>query len=328
MHILITGGKTGFVGKNLVEYLSKNTQYKLFTPMRRDLDLLSSYDMDGEEGAGNPVKSILYYLDKNKIDTIIHLAATVAGLPGNIGNQGLFAYENCQMGLNIFEAARLANVKKIVNLATVCGYHDVGPKPFQEENFWNGLPHESNRGYGMAKRFLVMLGIEYERQYGMNITNLIPINLVGPYDTSNHVVMDLIRKFESPKIPSFEEVPRGFHAQPIVELWGTGNATREFCDVLDLCRAIEISLNKNTGAWPINIGTCKEITIKDLAELINKIGDYNVQIRWQPDKPEGQKSRCLDISRAKEILNWEPTISLEDSILRTIKWYRSTNKVK
>lgn len=313
MRVYISG-HSGFVGQHVIAALKDD--HDLVMPGRDEVDLLHGTMHQP------PLEDLACFLQSRKIDAVVHLAATVAGLPGNIGNQGLFMYDNLQMALNIFEAARLADVSKIINLGSVCGYHDVGPKPFQEDNFWLGLPHESNRGYGMAKRASIMLGVEYERQYKMDITNLIPINLVGEYDQSDHVVMDLIKKFEDPRyrLEDFDGVST--HLKKYVELWGTGSATREFCYAGDLARAIAISLERKTGAWPINIGTGKEISIKDLAELIKKIGNYNIDIEWDSTKPEGQASRCLDITRARNILRWEPRVSLEDAIGRTIKWYR------
>lgn len=303
MRILITGAN-GFLGKHVVKELKD--EHELLTPSRREFDLVDN----GAEYEYQPFDRVRRYLMINKIDAIIHLAATVAGLPGNIGNQGLFMYDNLQMALNIFEGARLANVNKIINLGSVCGYHDVGPKPFKEENYWLGLPHESNRGYGMAKRASIMLGIEYARQYNMDVTNLIPINLVGEYDQSDHVCIDLIRKFEQA------------HGDPVV-LWGSGKATREFCYAGDAARAIGIALKRNTTAWPINIGTSQEISIEDLANLIKKLGNYSSNIIWDKSKPEGQNSRCLDITKAKNVLRWEPTTSLESALLKTIKWYKN-----
>lgn len=305
MRVLVTGS-SGFVGRHVVKELEGD--HELLTPSRMELDLLRMGDFE-ENGVSE-------YLNQQKPDAIVHLAATVAGLPGNLGNQGKFMYDNLQMALNIFEAARFADVKKVVNLGSVCGYHDIGPKPFKEENYWTGLPHESNRGYGMAKRASIMLGIEYARQYGLNVTNLIPINLVGEFDTSDHVIIDLIRKFENPSCKMSLD-------KPFVRLWGTGSATREFCYAGDLAEAIAISLETETDAWPINIGTGEEISIKQLAEMIKLIGQYNVHIWWDEDKPEGQASRCLDIARAKEVLGWSPKTTLQEAIRRTINWYRS-----
>ncbi len=326
MRVLVTGSE-GFVGRHVVKELEDN--HELLTPSRESLDLIVQ-----------EASSLGTYFSIQKINAIVHLAATVAGLPGNIGNQGLFMYNNLQMALNVFEGARLAGVKKVVNLGSVCGYHDVGPKPFQEVNYWHGLPHESNRGYGMAKRASIMLGIEYARQYGMDVTNLVPINLVGEYDQSDHVVIDLIKKFESAEFISAEglydlachgvdakpeplEYYRQFEGIAPVRLWGAGTATREFCYVGDLARAIAISLEKSTDAWPINIGTGKEISIKDLAMLIKKVGGYHSEITWDTTKPEGQSSRCLDIQRASDILRWSPRVTLEEAIRKTIHWYRA-----
>jgi len=296
MNILITGAY-GFVGRHLCEYLEKHLHdATLLMPTRHKMDLLYRHSMED-------------YCMGIKIDAAIHLAATVAGLPGNIGNQGHFFYENMMMGLNFFESCRIMKIPKIINLSSVCGYPDLTERPFKESDYWNGLPHESNRGYGIAKRSLVMLGIEYTNQYKMDITNLVPINLVGENDNSDHVVMDMIRKFELAE------------GQPVT-FWGSGRGTRELLYVGDLVEAINLSLFKQTGPWPINIGSGEEITIKELASLIKALGDYKSEIVWDDTKPEGQHARCLDITRAKEVLGWLPKTKLVTAINRTIDAYR------
>lgn len=302
MYNLLITGAYGFVGKHLIKFIESNcTGINILAPTKAKMNLLHR-------------DAMLEYCYGSKIDAAIHLAATVAGLPGNIGNQGQFMYENLMMGLNFFESARKLKIPKIINLGTVCGYPDLTPRPFKEQDYWNGLPHESNRGYGIAKRSLIMLGIEYANQYKMNITNLVPINLVGEYDQSDHVVMDLIRKFEEAK------------GLPII-LWGTGAATRELCYVGDLAHAIYLALSPavNTGPWPINIGSGQEVTIHELAYLIKDIGGYESTIIWDGSKPEGQKHRSLDISVARDLLNWHPATDLHTALDRTIQAYRSEN---
>jgi len=304
VRILVTGGH-GFVGSHLLPKLQEEG-HAVIAPTKDQIDLVHG---DCLYGAVSCLADMCQYRD---IEAIIHLAATVDGLPGNIGNQGKFMHDNLLMGVHVLEAARLAEVAKVVNLGSVCGYHSVGPKPFKEENYWTGLPHESNRGYGMAKRATIMMGIEYNRQYGMDVTNLVPINLVGEGDVSTHVCVDLIKKFEEAK--NNDDGP--------VTLWGRGTATREFCYAGDLADAIVMAVGRDVGPWPINIGTGREISIADLANLIREIGGYKSHIIWDHSKPEGQGSRRLDISRAKELLGWEPKTSLREALKRTIEWNR------
>jgi GDP-L-fucose synthase len=311
--ILITGA-SGFLGKHVVKELKND--HDLFTPTSRKLNLLDATrlmcDCCLEDTA---VDTIVSFLLNNKIDAIIHLAATCGGIGINKDNPGKFIYENLQMGINILEAARLAKVKKFINLGTVCSYPKFAPIPFVEETIWNGYPEETNAPYGIAKKTIMEMAIAYSRQYDMNVTNLVPVNMAGEWDNfdeySSHVIPALINKFETSRDNN------------TVELWGTGSASREFLYAGDCARAIGIALEKNTGAQPINLGTGQEITICNLAELIKRIGGYNANIIWDKTKPDGQPRRCLDVTRAKNILRWEATTSLKELIGKTINWYRN-----
>jgi GDP-L-fucose synthase len=203
------------------------------------------------------------------------------------------------------------------------------PVPFEEENIWNGYPEETNAPYGIAKKTIMEMGIAYSRQYGMNITNLVPVNMAGEWDNfdeySSHVIPALIKKFEDAIDSSTvwaEDAPY-WGSCTKVELWGTGSASREFLYAGDCARAIAIALQRNTGPEPINLGTGREITIKDLAVLIKHLGNYDAEIVWDKNKPDGQPRRCLDTTRAKEILRWEAVTSLENMICKTIDWYRN-----
>lgn len=328
MKILVTGGN-GFVGQHLVPLL-ESKGHEVFAPSSSELDLLKE-----------PLVNISRCLRNNRIDAIVHLAATVGGIGINKDNPGRFLYENVQMGINVLESARLSSVNKVVNIGTVCAYPKHTPVPFKEENIWQGYPEETNAPYGIAKKTVMEMGIGYAKQYGMDITNLIPVNMVGECDNfdeySSHVIPALIKKFESPRgrtrfVMTDDNGPCKVlddtldNPESYVELWGTGSASREFLYAGDLARAISKSLQINTGPDPINIGTGKEITIKNLAELIKKIGKYDAEISWDDSKPNGQPRRCLDITRAKNILKWEPVISLEESIERTIDWYRNNEQ--
>lgn len=342
MRILITGAN-GFVGKHVVKELEG--EHELFTPSSRELNLLSPFACSGVNGGpiayGMPINNAplawttggvdaLYsYLCQNQIDAIVHLAATCGGIGINKDNPGKFIYENLQMGVHILEAARLAKVGKIVNLSTVCAYPKHTPVPFREEDIHNGYPEETNAPYGIAKKTIMEMGDAYSRQYGMSVTNLVPVNMAGEWDNfdehSSHVIPALIKKFETPIERTLIGTVPDTRKSPFVKLWGTGSASREFLYAGDCARAIGIALVKDTGPAPINLGTGQEITIKELAEMVKRVGGYDADIVWDDTKPDGQPRRCLDVTRAKNRLKWEAVVPLEENLRRTINWYRSNN---
>jgi GDP-L-fucose synthase len=352
MKVLVTGGN-GFVGKHVVAALQA-AGHEAIVPTREEFDLIikrgPGYMMSALHGKANDHVSFLcWFLLDRQIDAVIHLAAICGGIGVNKDNPGKFMYENLQMGVNIVEACRLANIKKLVNLSTVCSYPKHTPVPFKESDIWNGYPEETNAPYGIAKKAIVELGIAYHRQYGLNVTNLVPVNMAGEHDHfdlySSHVLPALIKKFENPQTASMrvactcpchvdgnirhvmaccdgQRMTR--RAVPAVQLWGTGSASREFLYAGDCAKAIVKALETDTGPEPINLGTGQEITIKALAELVKKVGGYlEVEIAWDPSKPDGQPRRCLDTSRAKEVLGWEATTPIEETVRKTIEWYRA-----
>jgi GDP-L-fucose synthase len=194
MKILITGAN-GFVGKHVVKTLED--EHELLTPSRQELDVVNAQNYQSS------LENVCDYLHFKKVEAIVHLAATCGGIGINKDNPGRFIYENLQMGINVLEAARLANVKKIVNLGTVCSYPKYASVPFQESKIWDGYPEETNAPYGIAKKTIMEMGIAYSSQYGMDITNLVPVNMAGEYDNfdeySSHVIPALIKKFEDPQ---------------------------------------------------------------------------------------------------------------------------------
>lgn len=338
MKILVTGG-LGFVGKHVTAAL-RAANHEVIAPSSRELNLVAPSACSGLNGGpiqfghpingplawiDNSIQAIEFYLYQHKPDAIVHLAAICGGIGINKDNPGRFMYENLQMGLNVVEACRLANIKKLVNLSTVCSYPKHTPIPFQEKDIWNGYPEETNAPYGIAKKTIMELGIAYSQQYGMNITNLVPVNMAGEYDHfdlySSHVLPALIRKFEEAERANYDgstEIER----YGVVELWGTGSASREFLYAGDCAEAIVKALNINTGPEPINLGTGQEITIKELADIVKKVGGYNASIVWDDTKPNGQPRRCLDVSRAKEKLDWQAKTPIKITVQRTIDWYR------
>ena len=299
--ILITGG-AGFLGSAIQEQLLARgvTKDQLSIPRSRDLDLRSW------ENCQEAVR---------EKDLVIHLAAKVGGIGFNQKYPAELFCDNAIMGIQIIEAARLAGVEKCVILGTVCAYPKFTPVPFREENLWNGYPEETNAPYGLAKKMLLVQSQAYRQQYGFNSIYLLPVNLYGPRDNfnpdSSHVIPALIKKFT-------EAVRDG---EDVVEVWGTGSASREFLYVDDAARAIVLAAEKYNKPDPVNIGAGNEISIKKLVEIIAKYTDFKGKIHWDTSKPDGQPRRGLDVSRAEREFGFRALISFEEGLKQTIEWY-------
>ena len=256
-------------------------------------------------------------LNTYKPDVVIHLAARVGGIGANKINPGLFMYENLSMGVNLIESCRkYGKLKKFIMVGTVCSYPKFTPVPFKESDIWNGYPEETNAPYGIAKKALIELLKAYNKQYDMNCTNIIPVNMYGPRDNFNpeysHVIPALILKFQRAIKTDSKSV----------EIWGTGKASREFLYVDDCAEAIKKSLDIDTGPDPINIGTGSEISIKDLSELIAEKCGYSGDIIFNTEFPDGQPRRCLDTNLAKHKLDFVAKTNLNDGLDKTLNWYK------
>jgi GDP-L-fucose synthase len=231
---------------------------------------------------------------------------------------GRFFYENVIMGVQLIEAARMYAVEKTIVLGTICAYPKFTPVPFSEDALWNGYPEETNAPYGIAKKALLVQCQSYRQQYGVNAIFLLPVNLYGPNDDfdphSSHVIPALIRK-------CLEARARG--AREIV-LWGDGTATREFLYVTDAARGILRAAQTYDKPDPVNLGSGREISIRDLAELIVCLTAFKGTIRWDTSKPNGQPRRCLDVTRAEREFGFRATTPLEQGLEETIRWYRTS----
>ena len=244
---------------------------------------------------------------------VIHLAAVVGGIGANRENPGRFFYENAIMGIQLIEQARLAGVDKFVTIGTVCSYPKFTPVPFHEESLWLGYPEETNAPYGVAKKALLVGGQAYRNQYGLNVVHLLPVNLYGPGDNFDartaHVIPDLIRKMlESPER---------------VTLFGDGSPTREFLYVDDAVEGIAAAAERYDGAEPVNLGSGREIAVRDLAALIADLTGFTGEIVWDETKPNGQPRRLLDVSRAERLFGFRARTDFREGLERTIAWYRS-----
>jgi GDP-L-fucose synthase len=301
--VLVTGG-AGFLGHHVFDALTRRGAGKIVAPRKKDCDLVQAGAATRLIAAARP-------------DVIVHLAARVGGIGANRENPGAFFYDNLMMGVQLIEAARRAAVPKIVTVGTICAYPKVTPVPFREDDLWNGYPEETNAPYGLAKKMLLVQGQAYRQQYGMNAVHLLPVNLYGPGDNfdpaSSHVIPALIRKFQ--------EAVDGGHA--VVEVWGTGAASREFLYVEDAADAIVRATEHYDQPEPLNVGAGFEITIRELAALIARHVGFTGELRWDATKPDGQPRRCLDTSRAARLLGFRASTSLEEGLERTVAWYRA-----
>ena len=278
-------------------------------PRSRDYDLRTVEGIGAALGDGRP-------------EIIIHLAAVVGGIGANRENPGRFFYENAIMGIELMERARRAGVDKFVQIGTVCSYPKFTPVPFSEEELWNGYPEETNAPYGMAKKMLLVQGQAYRQQYGFNVIHLIPVNLYGPGDNfdpaSSHVIPALIKKCVDAREAGADHV----------EVWGTGSASREFLYVDDAADGIVLGAERYDEADPVNLGVGREITIRELVELIAKLTRFEGEVRWDHSKPDGQPRRALDTHQARERFGFESRTSFEDGLRETIEWYETVGSAR
>ncbi|MCH8166096.1 MAG: GDP-L-fucose synthase [Planctomycetes bacterium] len=302
--IVVTGG-AGFLGRAVCRKLQERGCRDIQVP-RRD-----EYDLTCEDG----VKRL--YAD-TRPNVVLHLAAEVGGIGANMDNPGRFFYANMSMALHLIEHARINEIDKFVQVGTVCAYPKHTPVPFREDDLWNGYPEETNAPYGVAKKAALVMLDGYHRQYGLRSAYVLPVNLYGPGDNfdlhTSHVIPALIRK-------CVEGVERG---DDVVECWGTGTASREFLFVDDAAEGIIRAAQRMNEPIPINLGSGKEISIKDLAARIARLTGFDGELRWDAGKPDGQPRRCLDSQRAAELLDWHANVDFDEGLRRTIQWYRSS----
>lgn len=301
--VVVTGG-AGFLGSFLVEHLRAKDCRAVVVPRSKDYDLV---EMDA-------VRRL--YADA-KPDVVIHLAARVGGIGANQANPGRFFYDNLMMGTQLIEVGRQLGIKKFVAIGTICAYPKYAPIPFKEDDLWAGFPEETNAPYGLAKKMMLVQSQAYRQQYGFNSIVLFPVNLYGPRDNfdleTSHVIPALIRKCA-------EAQQKG---NPEIVLWGDGTPTREFLYVEDAAEGILLAAEQYNDSRPLNLGTGEELSIKTLAGIIAAEVGFHGRILWDPTKPNGQPRRCLDISRIKQTIGFQPTHSLRDGLKKTIQWYRA-----
>lgn len=304
--ILVTGG-SGFLGTHVCAELAKFTDTK---------NIIAAGKKQGDLRFMNDVREL--YKSTNPT-VIIHLAASCGGIQANRKHPAEFLQDNLFIGLNLLMATDCfwVALKKFTFVATTCMYPDLCTVPFREVDLWSGRPTESNAPYGVAKRAIMELVRCYADQFRFPGITLVAANLFGPGDSfheaKSHVIPALIKRFCNAVDNQEDEVV----------VWGSGNATREFLYAPDAAEAIVMATMKYDSAEPMNIGTGRCCSIAHLAGSIGHLCGYNGRIVFDKDQPDGQMSRRLDVSRAKQRLGWEAKTNFGEALMATIEWWRA-----
>lgn len=259
------------------------------------------------------------FVNDLKPEIVIDAAALSGGIKYNDSQPVEFISKNLQIQTNLMDASHSANVRKFIFLGSSCIYPKHSPQPIKEEYLMTGILEDTNRAYAIAKISGLELISAYRKQYGRQWISLMPTNLYGPYDNFNvetgHVLPALINRM----------VSAAQNGQKTVTLWGSGMAKREFLHAKDLAAAVELSIEKYDSDLHLNVGTSKDLTIKELAEMIARLSGFSGDILWDSTKPDGTPRKILDSSRL-EALGWHAQIDLEAGIKDTIAWFNSNHR--
>lgn len=289
-------GATGFLGRNFCTY-----PYLRIAPMfgSKDFDLTSYWE------------TVMRLSQYNSIENLYHFAGTVGGIHSCSSHPAKFMMDNLMMGINVISASHLLGVEKIVYVGSVCSYPE--NSSMVEENFWEGYPEPTNAPYGIAKKTVGELLKAYYLQHRQKSVYPVLANMYGPHDNfdpNGHVIPMLISKYHNAKEDSL----------PQVEVWGSGNATRDFLYVEDAVDAINILVENAEVPTPINVGTGIEHRIGAVAKLISNIVGYRGKTVFDTSKPDGQKSRRVNNKKIKQF-GWNPKTSLERGLEKTYEYY-------
>lgn len=302
-------GHSGMVGSSVLQVLREQGYSNIITKTSTELDLRKQED-------------VLDFMKRVQPDVVILAAARVGGILANNHYPYQFLYDNLMIQNNIINAAHDNNVEQLIFLGSSCIYPKHAPQPLREEYLLTGPLEPTNQWYAVAKIAGIKLCEALNRQYSRSYLSLMPTNLYGPRDNfdleTSHVVPAMLRKFHEAK-------ENGNHP---VTLWGTGNPMREFLYVKDLANAILFSIQHKLEGHIYNIGTGLDLSIKKLAELIQKIVGHRGEIVWDDSKPDGTPRKLLDVSKIHSE-GWQHTTDLEEGLKITYRWFlNNQNKLK
>ena len=300
---IFVAGHNGLVGSAIIRNLEKKNYNNIYSISKDNCDLRNKARVDA-------------YFEQAKPDYVFLAAANVGGILANRDHPAEFIYDNLMIQTNIIDAAYRNGVKKLLFLGSSCIYPKMAKQPIMEDELLAGHLETSNDAYAIAKIAGIRMCRAYRQQYGFNAISLMPTNLYGPNDNfdhnSSHVLPALISKFHG----SLEKSKHW-----IVKLWGDGSPKREFLHVDDLAEACYTCMQDYEGEEHINVGTGKDVTIKELAETIVDVVGYKNDYEWDISKPNGTPRKVLNVDKIKS-LGWEPKISLREGIESTYEWFK------
>lgn len=285
------------VGSAILRKLEKEGFNNIITRTSSELDLRNQADVRA-------------FFEAERPEYIFLAAAKVGGIMANNIYRAEFLNDNLLIQNNVIDSAYRTDAKKLMFLGSSCIYPKLAPQPLQEDSLLTGLLEPTNEPYAIAKIAGIKMCEAYRAQYECNFISVMPTNLYGPNDNydlnKSHVLPAMIRKFHEAK----EE------GKPFVELWGTGSPLREFLHADDLAAACYFLMQNYNEAGFLNIGVGSDVTIKHLAEMIQKVVGYQGEIKWNTEKPDGTPRKLMDVSKL-HALGWKHTIDLEEGITKT-----------
>ena len=300
---IYVAGHRGLVGSAIVRAIESEGNHTWFGKSRSELDLLDR-------------SAVFDYLAQEKPDAVVIAAAKVGGIQANDNYPVQFLTENLQIQSNLMDAAHAAAIPRLLFLGSSCVYPKMAPQPIKEEYLLTGELEKTNEAYALSKISGLKLVQAYRKQYGHNWISAMPTNIYGPGDNfdleNSHVLPALIRKFHDAKT----------QGRASVTLWGTGSPKREFLHSDDLGRACLFLLENYHDDVAINVGVGDDISIRDLADLIQRIVGFEGDVLWDDTKPDGTPRKLLDVSRITA-LGWTSQIGLEDGIRSTYEWFKN-----
>lgn len=310
---IYVAGHRGMVGAAIVRALKAKGCTNIITRTHAELDLTNQ-------------AAVNEFFTQEKPDQVYLAAAKVGGIHANNTYPAEFIYQNLMIQANVIHAAHVNDVQKLLFLGSSCIYPRLAPQPMREDALLTGTLEPTNEPYAIAKIAGIKLCESYNRQYGRDYRSVMPTNLYGQNDNfdlnNSHVIPALIRKFHEAK----------YREEISVEVWGTGNAMREFLYVDDMADASlhVLGLDFETYAQNtqpmlshINVGTGVDVSIRELAETIAEVVGFDGDIHFDASKPDGAPRKLMDGSRLSE-LGWRARISLKEGLETTYHWYRES----
>jgi len=298
---IYVAGHKGLVGSSIVRQLEKSGYTNIITRAHEELELLDP-------------KAVHEFFEKERPEYVFLAAARVGGILANNSFPADFIRENLIVQTNVLHEAYKSEVKKLLFMGSSCIYPKLAPQPIKEEYLMTGPLEETNSAYAVAKIAGIEMCQAYYRQYGSNFISVMPTNLYGPNDNFSpdrgHVLPALLRRFHEAKVSGADEVI----------VWGSGSPRREFLHIDDLGKACVFLMESYDDPSIVNIGTGKDVTIKELAELIRDTIGYKGKIAWDTNKPDGTPRKQLDVNKIHR-LGWHHEIELPEGLASTYKWF-------